>query len=55
MNNSICRAYNKKPYKLIFGGTPYSHSAALDQLLETSVFSKDKIPNEFGLENIQES
>ncbi|CAG8745449.1 8414_t:CDS:1, partial [Gigaspora margarita] len=52
MNNSICRAYNKKPYELVFGGTSHGHSAALDYLFETSIFFEDEIS---GLENIQES
>ncbi|KAF0550856.1 retrotransposon nucleocapsid protein [Gigaspora margarita] len=55
MNNSICRAHNKKSYELVYDVTPYSHSAALDHLFKTSFFSKDEISNEFGLENIQES
>ncbi|CAG8843404.1 8680_t:CDS:2, partial [Gigaspora margarita] len=51
MNNSICRAHNKKPYALVFGVTPH---AALDHLFETNISSEDEIPDEFGLENIQE-
>ncbi|CAG8619688.1 1651_t:CDS:2, partial [Scutellospora calospora] len=39
---------------LVFGRALYSHSTAFDQLFETSIFSKDEILNEFGLENIQE-
>ncbi|CAG8818558.1 21123_t:CDS:2, partial [Cetraspora pellucida] len=34
---------------------PHGYSAAFNQLFETSIFSEDEIPNEFVLENIQES
>ncbi|CAG8703322.1 4010_t:CDS:2, partial [Dentiscutata heterogama] len=54
MNNLICRAYNKIPYELVFGGLLYRHSAVLDHLFETSIFLEDEIPNKFGLKNIQE-
>ncbi|CAB5175438.1 unnamed protein product [Rhizophagus irregularis] len=47
MNNSVCRAHNKKPYELVFGGTPHRYSAMLDQLFQNNIFSEDEIPNEF--------
>ncbi|KAF0542076.1 retrotransposon nucleocapsid protein [Gigaspora margarita] len=48
MNNSICRAHNKRPYELVFGGTPHRHSVALDHLFETSITSEDEIPDKLG-------
>ncbi|CAG8456914.1 16120_t:CDS:2, partial [Dentiscutata heterogama] len=49
------KTYNKKLYKLVFDGLLHGYSVVLDYLFETSIFLEDKIPNEFGLENIQES
>src|SRR5581483_11983697 len=54
MNNSICRAHNKKPYELVFGGTPHGYSVMLDQLFKNNIFSEDEIPSEFE-GNVQES
>ncbi|CAB4413344.1 unnamed protein product [Rhizophagus irregularis] len=54
MNNSVCRAHNKKPYELVFGGTPHEYSAIFDQLFQNNIFSEDEIPNEFE-GSIQES
>ncbi|PKB95614.1 hypothetical protein RhiirA5_436392 [Rhizophagus irregularis] len=55
MNNSVCRAHNKKPYELVFGGTPHRYSAMLDQLFQNNIFSEDEIPNEFeGKLNLDE-
>jgi hypothetical protein len=53
MNNLVCRARDKKPYELVFGGTPHGYSATLD-LFKNNIFSEDEIPNEFKA-NIQES
>ncbi|PKY46475.1 hypothetical protein RhiirA4_461342 [Rhizophagus irregularis] len=47
MNNSVCRAYNKKPYELVFGRTPHGYSTMLNQLFQNNIFSEDEIPNEF--------
>ncbi|CAB4406376.1 unnamed protein product [Rhizophagus irregularis] len=55
MNNSVCRAYNKKPYELVFGRTPHGYSTMLNQLFQNNIFSEDEIPNEFeGKLNLDE-
>ncbi|PKY33886.1 hypothetical protein RhiirB3_453159 [Rhizophagus irregularis] len=54
-DNNFCRAHNKKPYELVFGGTPHRYSAMLDQLFQNNIFSEDEIPNEFeGKLNLDE-
>ncbi|CAG8847918.1 6355_t:CDS:1, partial [Racocetra persica] len=37
MNNSICRAHNKRPYELVFGGIPHGDSAIIDQLFKNNI------------------